>query len=400
MDRAPGRHHVVGNTRPRVPSSVSRTADRGLQTRLLSWFRRERRRLPWRGTRDPYRIWVSEVMLQQTTVGAVLGRYPAFLARFPDLARLARAREESVLAAWSGLGYYARARNLHRAARTIARAHGGRLPRDPALLRALPGFGAYTAAAVASLAFETRVPAADANVTRVLSRLHALDGRAGSPALTRSVLAAAARLLPRARPGDVTAALMDLGQQICTPRRPDCGVCPVAGLCAARARGAVDRYPARSPKPPPRRAVVAAACAVRGGSVLLVQRPGALLAGLWRFPSAEGATPRAALAALRRHAASLGLRIAVGPPLGVTQHTIVNRRLDVRVYRANPADRVPESGNSVVARWFSPRALDAGAVPTLTRKIARAAGFPEVRGRRILETHESRRGAVPARGAR
>ena len=159
------------------------------------------------------------------------------------------------------------------------------------------------------------MPAADANVTRVLSRLYALEGSAGSPSLARSVLALAARLLPRTRPGDVTAALMDLGQQICTPHRPDCGVCPVAGLCVARARGAVSRYPERKPKPPARRVFFAAACAVREGRVLLVQRPGALLEGLWRFPSAEGATPRAALAALRLDAAALGLRLDREPPL-------------------------------------------------------------------------------------
>lgn len=339
-------------------------------------------------------------MLQQTTVHAVLGRYAAFLARFPDLARLSRAREESVLAAWSGLGYYARARNLHRAARVIAKSHGGRFPRDPAVLRELPGFGDYTAAAVASLAFEARVPAADANVTRVLSRLYALDGQTGSPELARSVLGVAARLLPRARPGDLTAALMDLGQQICTSRRPDCGACPVSGFCVARARGAVDRYPAREPKPPARRVFFAAACAVREGRVLLIQQPGALLEGLWRFPAAEGATPRAALATLRLHAASLGLRCDRGSPLGVTQHTMVNRRLDVRVYRATLAAAEPERRNPRSARWFSPAALESGAVPTLTRKIASAAGFPERRARRILEDDENRRDAVPARSAR
>ncbi len=340
-------------------------------------------------------------MLQQTTVGAVLKRYAPFLARFPDLGRLSRAREESVLAAWSGLGYYARARNLHRAARAIESLHGGRFPRDPAVLRGLPGFGAYTAAAVASLAFEARVPAADANITRVLSRLYALDGAAGSPALAREVLRRAAQLLPRARPGDLTAALMDLGQQICTPRRPDCPVCPVARFCVARSRGVVERYPARRARPPARRVFLAAACAVHERRVLLVQRPGALLEGLWRFPSAEGATPRAALAALRLHAASLGLRLDDGPPLGVTQHTIINRRLDIRVYPACAiSSPKSEIRNPKSARWFSPAALEGGAVPTLTRKIAHAAGFPERRGRRILEADESRRGAVPARGAR
>ena len=167
-------------------------------------------------------------MLQQTTVEAVRRRYDAFLARFPSLPSLARAREDSVLAAWSGLGYYARARNLRRAAREILRRHGGDFPRDPRVLRGLPGFGEYTAAAVASLAFGVRAPAADANVTRVLSRLFALDGLAGSPPHRSRVLAEVERLLAQGRPGDLTAALMDLGQIVCTPRRPACPRCPVA----------------------------------------------------------------------------------------------------------------------------------------------------------------------------
>ncbi len=338
-------------------------------------------------------------MLQQTTVGAVIGRYEEFLERFPDLGTLSRAREESVLAAWSGLGYYARARNLHRAARAIEASHRGRFPRDPAVLRTLAGFGEYIAAAVASLAFEVRVPAADANVTRVLSRVFAFGGLAGSPELGRAVRDAAGRLLPRTRPGDLTAALMDLGQQVCTPRRPACGVCPVAGVCVARARGTVDRYPARKARPPVQRVCVAAACAVRGGRVLLVQRPGALLSGLWRFPSSEGTTPRAALAALRSPAAALGLRIDEGPAYGVTQHTIVNRRLAIRIYRATFLGSADPS-DAIGIRWFTPAGLAGGAIPTLTRKIARAASFPERGGRRILEIHESRRDPAGARGAR
>ena len=176
-------------------------------------------------------------MLQQTTVGAVEKRYDAFLARFPDLASLARAREDSVLAAWSGLGYYARARNLRRAAERILREHGGVIPRDPGLLSMLPGFGEYMAAAVASLAFGQRLPAAESNVERVLSRVFALAGIAGSRELRGRVLAHARDLLPARRPGDMTAALMDLGQTICTPRRPVCPVCPIASACAALSLG-------------------------------------------------------------------------------------------------------------------------------------------------------------------
>jgi A/G-specific adenine glycosylase len=197
--------------------SRQRTTDHKIQTRLLAWFDEERRRLPWRGTRDPYRIWVSEVMLQQTTVNAVLPRYDAFLVRFPDLATLARAREQSVLAAWSGLGYYARARNLHLAAREVLRWHGGRLPSDPKALRSLPGFGEYIAAAVASLAFGRHVPAAEANVTRVLSRVFAISGTVGTLEHRDAVLSRAVAVMDRRRPGDVTAALMDLGQMVCRP---------------------------------------------------------------------------------------------------------------------------------------------------------------------------------------
>ena len=206
-----------------TPARAKRPVPRSIRDKLLAWFDGEKRQLPWRGTRDPYRIWISEVMLQQTTVGAVRGRYEAFLARFPDLATLARAREQSVLAAWSGLGYYARARNLHRSARLIVRLHAGRVPRDLDALRALPGFGRYMAAAVASLAFGRRIVAADANVTRVLSRLFAIGGTAGTRRHAAAVEKHAGALLIPDRPGEVTAALMDLGQLICTARRPDCG---------------------------------------------------------------------------------------------------------------------------------------------------------------------------------
>ncbi|MGH9369852.1 MAG: A/G-specific adenine glycosylase, partial [Thermoanaerobaculia bacterium] len=241
---------------PRLSTSDSRLST--LRRRLLAWYGREKRRLPWRGTRDPYRIWVSEVMLQQTTVEAVRRRYHRFLARFPDLPSLARAREDSVLAAWSGLGYYARAKNLRRAAREILERHGGIFPRDPRTLGRLPGLGEYTAAAVASLAFGERLPAADANVTRVVSRLAAIPGTAGSRRNREAVLAFVGRLLPRRRPGDLTSALMDLGQGVCTPRRPACLRCPLASVCEARRRGDPEAYPRRRPTPAPVRMALAA----------------------------------------------------------------------------------------------------------------------------------------------
>jgi A/G-specific adenine glycosylase len=244
------------------------------------------------------------------------------------------------------------------------------------MLRALPGFGEYTAAAVASLAFGLPVAAADANVTRVLSRLFAIRGLSGTRVHGGAVRRHAEALLPRERPGDLTAALMDLGQLICTPRRPDCVVCPVSRFCAARAAGTPERFPQRRAKPAPRRVFVAAACAVSGQRALLVQRPGALLAGLWRFPFAEGRSAPGALRRLGRELDRMALSLDGRALLGVTQHTIVNRRLEIRVYRARrlPHPR-PDLQNPKSIRWFSPGELERGAIPTLTRKIARAAGF-------------------------
>lgn len=312
-------------------------------------------------------------MLQQTTVAAVLGRYERFLARFPTVSALARASEEQVLAAWSGLGYYARARNLRRAAQQIVGEHGGRLPRGAAALRRLPGFGEYTAAAVAAIAYGARVPAADANVTRVLSRLFAIPGVAGSRAQREAVLRHAADLLPRDRPGDLTAALMDLGQLICTPRLPACPRCPVASECAALREGRPDGYPARPARPGTLRVSVAAADARIGVRTLLVRRGGTLLSGMWAYPSADGHTPGEARGRLVRALAAAGLRIERAPFAHAT-HTVVNRRLAIDVYRAarNPKSRIqnPKSG-----RWFRSEDLSRAAVPTLTRKIAIAAGF-------------------------
>ncbi len=320
-------------------------------------------------------------MLQQTTVAAVRGRYDAFLGRFPDVRALARARESSVLAAWSGLGYYARARNLRGAARRIVAEHGGRLPRDPEALSALPGFGDYMAAAVASLAFGARVAAVDANVTRVVSRLFAIAGVSGTPVHAAAVNRRAAALLPARRPGDLTAALMDLGQQICRPRRPDCAACPCARFCAALGSGDPERFPRRRAKPRPRRVHLAAAVAERSGRVLLVRETAALLRGLWLFPSAQAPSPRAARRRLARALPALGLRLEASPSLGAARHTIVNRILDIRAYRAVPlapaATRAAKiaGGAASNVRWLTPDGLDRAAIPTLTRRIAEAAGI-------------------------
>jgi A/G-specific adenine glycosylase len=346
-----------------------------IRKKLLAWSREQKRSLPWRGTTDPYRVWVSEVMLQQTTVATVRERYGPFLERFPDLPSLARAREESVLAAWSGLGYYARARNLRRAAGRIVREHGGNFPRDPSALARLPGFGQYTAAAVACLAFGSRHPAADANVTRVLSRLFALGGTAGKKKNRAAVLFHAGRLLSSGPPGRLTAAMMDLGQLVCTARRPLCVSCPLAENCLALRSGSPERYPRRPRKPRAVPVFVAAACARRDGRALLIRRRARLLDGLWEFPSADAKTRSAARRALARKLAVLGLAVD-GHALGSARHTVVNRRLAIEVFPAfpNPKSKI-QNPKSPDFRWFTARELARAAIPTLTRKVGQAAGF-------------------------
>ena len=311
-------------------------------------------------------------MLQQTTVSAVRNRFDEFLLRFPDVESLAGATEEEVLAAWSGMGYYARARNLRLAARALVREHGGSIPRAPEELERLPGFGPYMAAAVASLAYGARVPAAEANVERVLSRFFAVPGLAGSPALRAKVLAIAEDLLPERHPGDLTAAVMDLGQTVCTPRRPICPICPIASLCEARRRGDPERFPRRAKKAPPVHLSLAAALARHGGKVLLVRRRSSWLDGLWEFPSGEGASIAEARRRLVRRVAQLGLELCPAPPIGSARHTVVNRRIEISVFRAEPARRPVAGLDRDAGRWFLPGDLASAAIPTLTRKIAAA----------------------------
>jgi len=324
-------------------------------------------------------------MLQQTTFSAVGPRFRPFLERYPDVRALAAATEDEVLAAWSGLGYYARARNLRRAAIEIVEEHGGRIPRDPRVLGALPGFGEYMAAAVASLAHGARLPAVEANVERVVARLFAIPGHAGTPGLRRSVGERLEKLLPRKRAGDVTAALMDLGQLVCTPRRPACGACPLGEECRGRAMGDPERFPARRPRPATVTLSLAAAVAECDGRVLLVRRRSSWLDGMWEFPSGEAASPEAARRALARRAAGLGLVLSRSAAIGRARHAVVNRRIEIAVFRARPSEQVAGTGPtalhpppisaaaSEIGRWFRPAELEGAAIPTLTRKIAAAA---------------------------
>jgi len=262
------------------------------QTRLLAWFRAHQRDLPWRRSRNPYRIWVAEVMLQQTRIAAVMPYYQNFLGRFPTVQSLARAPESEILKLWSGLGYYSRARNLHRAAKIIVAQHKGQFPSDLAAALELPGIGAYTAAAVLSIAYDVPLAVLDGNVARVLARIKAIRGDLRTPKNWRALTAAAQNFLASQAPGDWNQSLMELGEVICTPQTPRCHECPVARHCRAYARGLTSEIPA----PRRKRALVhmkIAAAILRDprGRTLLVQDPGAhdtvLFSRMWQFPAVE-----------------------------------------------------------------------------------------------------------------
>jgi A/G-specific adenine glycosylase len=325
--------------------------DKRVTDRLLSWFDKEKRALPWRKSRDPYAIWVSEIMLQQTTVAVVAARYEAFLARFPDLAALARSRPDAVLAAWSGLGYYQRARNLHRAARQIVRQRGGAIPESLEELKTLPGVGEYTANALRAVAFGQFALPMDANIRRVTSRLFA----------TRAPRSFLPRLVSRERPGDCVAALFDLGQLLCRPRNPDCPNCPLRSDCRAARTGRASDFPPRPARKARRVIHLAAAVFLRNGRYFLRRRRSSWLSGLWEFPAAEGPSAREARRRLMALVGDLGRRLPVE-----IRHAVVNRNLRISIY--------PGKGSAAVSqgRWMTRRALEGSAVSSLVKKIAGA----------------------------
>ena len=255
---------------------------------LLDWYDRHARTLPWRGIHDPYRTWVSETMLQQTRVETVLGYYERFLARFPTIAELAAAPEDDVLKLWEGLGYYSRARNLHKGAQQVMDSFGGVIPSDVETLRSIAGIGPYTAGAIASIAFDRRVPAVDGNVIRVVSRLQGIRENVGIPSVRRQLEQEAASLVPAIRPGDFNQALMDLGATICTPGTPACERCPLQAVCDAYAAGDAEDLPILPRKNPPKVIDYTLCLIFSGKRVLMRQRTEALLRGLWVFPMIEG----------------------------------------------------------------------------------------------------------------
>ena len=335
-----------------------------LAAELLAWYDRHRRVLPWRvpkGKRaDPYRVWLSEIMLQQTTVQAVAGYYRKFLERWPDVRALAATKQDDVLAAWAGLGYYARARNLHAAARIVADEMGGKFPATAEGLRALPGVGSYTSGAIAAIAYDERQAAMDANAERVIARLYAVT--TPLPKAKAELHALGFALVPK-RAGDFVQALMDLGSAICTPKRPACSNCPWTDGCVARAQGIQESLPRKAPKRerPLKRGAAFVACDA-SGAVLLVKRPDkGLLAsmlepplGPWRenFPSKPQALKEAPFPA------------AWTRRFGLVRHGFTHFELEIEVYFAQLAKRPKAAG-----QWIAANRLGDVALPTVMRKI-------------------------------
>lgn len=317
-----------------MKKSSARRVDR-ISRDLLDWYRASHRDLPWRHTRDPYRIWVSEVMLQQTQVRTVLPYYERFVARFPDVASLAGATRDDVLKLWEGMGYYARARNLHAAARVLVASGDPAVPDDPDRFAALPGVGNYIRAAVMSIAFARPLAAVDGNVKRVLARAFALEDEVDRPAGARAIQSYADSLLDRDDPGAFNQAVMELGALVCRPQDPDCPSCPIIEHCHAYADGAPEAYPKKSR----RRAVPTAAIAVgvvdRGGRVLITRRAdSAMLGGLWEFPGGKIRDGESAAAACRREIREeTGLDVRVVERVTTVRHAYSHLKVEIDVFR-------------------------------------------------------------------
>ena len=355
---------------PTLPTS---SAIRKLRGPLLRWYRRHRRDLPWRNIRDPYAIWVSEVMLQQTRVATVIPYYARFMERFPDPHSLARAPEDEVLSLWSGLGYYGRARALHRGARAVME-RGGELPRDPRELRRLPGIGRYTAGAIASVAFELPEPVLDGNVRRVLSRRFAVGGTGASA--EKLLWEIAGHLAGGPDPGDLNQALMELGALVCTPRKPKCLLCPLVDRCRARAEGDPEAYPRVRPARATETVRVAVPLVKRSGRFLLERpRDGSPLRGTWDVPALQlGDRADARSRITSTLAKRYDLTVAAGRLAGTASHGILHRRLKLEIYDCRLL-RGRVSGQDGL-RWMPLADLESTPVSGATKKVLRLSVNP------------------------
>ncbi len=332
-----------------------------IRRQLVRWYQNNKRDLPWRRSRDPYAIWVSETMLQQTQVNTVIPYYEKFLDRFPTIDALARAPLPEVLRHWSGLGYYRRAANLKKAAQQIVRQHAGKIPQDLAQLRALAGIGDYTAGALLSIAFAKAYPAIDGNVRRVLSRLLRITDE-------RKLRALAAELVPAKRPGEFNQAIMELGATVCTPKNPRCGDCPMNSLCASRSSPDAAVFGSRAPVKF-KNVVWPVAIVRRGGKILLRRRAAnGLLAGLWELPGQELTGKESIGGLFGRELNGVILPLARPKKLGDIRHAITHRRIRAPIYVFELIDKNPINLPTSQWRWVAPAKLRQHAISSMTAK--------------------------------
>jgi len=355
---------------------------------LLTWYDAHKRDLPWRRLgHDPYAVWVSEIMLQQTTVAAVIPFYHKWMARFPTVQALADAPLDDVLKHWAGLGYYARARNLHKGAQAVVAEHGGWVPSDPKTLLGLPGIGRYTAGAILSIAFNQEAPILDANVVRVLSRVHAVAGDPKTSASTQAELWRLAEdAIPKGRAGDFNQAMMELGALICEAGAPKCGSCPVSAECQARGLGDPTAYP-QFVGVKKWLDVEDVSVAVRSatGEVLIVQRSPelSLWGGLWELPRATRQDGEALEACAARAACeSVGVAVHGLTPFGVVKHVVANRRITLHGYETAAAgEAAPRPVGCARLAWVTRESLDAYALATPQVKLTDLLWRHEAQGR-------------------
>ena len=334
---------------------------------LLAWYDQHARTLPWRGIHDPYRTWVSETMLQQTRVETVLGYYERFLQRFPTVADLAAAPEDDVLKLWEGLGYYSRARNLHKGSQQVMAEFGGVIPDNVEVLRKISGIGPYTAGAIASIAFDQSVPAVDGNVIRVVSRLRGIRENVGIPSVRRELEREAADLVPGQRPGDFNQAVMDLGATICVPGTPACEKCPLQAECDAFAAGDAEDLPVLPRKNPPKVLDYAVCLIFSGDRVLMRQRTEAMLRGLWVFPMAEGKHTLKQIPAAAKKLTKLS--VSQANPAGEAKHVFTHQIWQMQLFIMHAAEdaQVPAG-----YRFIPVAELDTLAIPTAVKAAVKA----------------------------
>lgn len=338
-----------------------------LTSRLLNWYREHGRELPWRDHPDPYAVWVSEVMLQQTRVETVIPYFEKWMHLFSTVQELAAATEQDVLNAWEGLGYYSRARNLHNAAKIVVELHRGELPRELNGLRKLPGIGRYTAGAIASIAFGMDEPVLDGNIRRVFARLFDVSNPADSPVGEKILWQLAREHLPEGQAGDYNQALMDLGATICLPRSPRCLICPLMEFCEARIKGTQEERPVLKPKKETPQYVHAAGVILKGKTVLLAKRPAkGLLGGMWEFPNGrvEGKPAEEIVSALE---SGYRLKVRKGETLGIVKHAYTHFRVTVHAYRCELVSMSKENH----LKWVKLNELDEYPMGKVDRQIAR-----------------------------